>query len=237
MTTAILIVLGVALVYVAVQMKAGASWAPKAAAALAVLVIAVGVARWGCQQEADPEDEIAEALSAEEASAREMASALAKHVAKGRKVLVFATIADPDAYDRVVQGLKQGLEPCGATFGIVSPPVRPDDPEGRMLHRDCQAIVARHPEVGGVLVYGDPAADLEDFVPKGKLPVGILARRLKPKEAVARVKQGTAAVVAIVRPDVDWSEIDKLDGPVAKFRRTYLVITQENVDEIEKQLP
>ena len=70
----------------------------------------------------------------------------------------------------------------------------------------------------------------------GGVQVGIMAHRLKPKEAIKRVKEGGIAVVVLPKPNINWAKVVRISNPDKRFARTYLVITRDNVAEVEKEL-
>ena len=238
MIYAILLALGAALIYLVVQMRAGADWAPKAIVGLTAVTLLVSVGWWCSQSAPDPGSELAAAATADEVLAREVAAAFAKHVPKGRSVVVFAIPADPDARQWMLNGLKKGLEPHGLTLAAIAPPIvqTENDPRGSVGGFD--AVLARHPKAGGVIIYGSPEADMEGIEQGGRtdLPLAIVSQRLSPKEAIQRVKDRTATVVSVVRPNIDWMAIKDVKDPTERFHKIRLIITPDNVAEVENQM-
>jgi len=249
-STLVLIALAAALTFAVVKMKAGEAWARPATGVLAALVVVIALARLGCRRRRpDPQVDLEAASSFEEARARVLADALGKHMRPGSAALVFAMTEGEAFHSGLVAGLEKGFEPYGIKVADVrlplsgGPRVGPQGgehgggPGGPRQQQRFEAVLASQPDVGGVVVYGNPVADMESVTTDGKqVKLGILAQRLDARAAVARVKAGTATAVVVVRADVDWASATKIRDPERRVRRTYLVVTPESVAEIEKGL-
>ena len=238
MIYAILAVLGVALVYAAMQAKGGASWAPKAIVALAIAIIIVSVASWFPRGGSGADAALAEAATADEAIAREIASAFGKHLAKGNSVVVFAVPADPDARRWMLEGLEKGLEPHGLTVAALAPPMVQGEKDPRGGVGGFESVLERHPNAGGIIIYGTPEADMED-IEQGHdtdLPLAIVAQRLTPDQAIQRVKDGTATLISVVRPNIDWMAIKDVTDPIKRFHKIRIIVTPDTLADAEKAL-
>lgn len=238
MIAVLILLLAVGLVYAVVQMKAGAEWGKPATVALAVLIILLAVVRVSCRGAGPTRTDVAEAEEAGFTIAQGAADALGRQLPSGGSVLVFALSADPDSHDALEDGLKKGFEPHNVAIAAIVPPFEPGSPEQHQ--RAFDALIARHPGVAAILIFGDPANNMEDFVPqptKGRTPplTGIVAERLTAAQALQRVKDGTAVAVVVRRPDIDWAAVARL-RPRKRFERTYLVVTPDTVAETEKEL-
>ena len=239
MTTVLLILLAAALIYAVIQMKAGAEWARSATVGLAVLIVLLAIVRWSCRGEpAGAPADAAEVVSSQQMSARMLAGALGKHMPKGSAAIVFALPMDEAADEAMREGLKEGFEPHQITLAAVIPPVAPDPTDPQKPQRTWQAALAKHPKASGIIIYGNAAADMEDFTPppEKKLPVAIMAHRLTAQQAVKRVTEGSAAVIVVARPDANWPKIARMTSPRRRFEAAYLLITPDNVAEVEKDL-
>ena len=239
MSTVLLILLAAALVYTIVQMKAGEEWARPATTVLAVVIILLAIVRWSCRgTPGSPPEDTAAVTSFEHTIAQTLADALGKQMPQGSQALVFALVAEPETYEAMTAGLAEGFKPYGITVAAVLPPIAPSQGNPGEQHKAYEAELAKHPEAAGVLIYGSPAADMEGLVPAGekKLPLAIRAQRLTAAEAIQRVKEGTAHVVLVTRPDVNWPKVTRIKNPDRRFGKTYWLITPETAAEIEKEL-
>jgi hypothetical protein len=237
-STLLLIVLAAALTFAVVKMKAGEAWARPATAVLAALVVLLALVRVGCRRgRPDPQVDLAAASSFEEARARIFARALGKHMRRGSSALVFAMTEGEAFHSGLVGGLEKGFEPYGIKVAEVRLPI-PEAQQGRQRQQQSfEAALASHPDLGGVVIYGNPVADMESVTTDGKqVKLGIMVQRLDARAAVGRVKAGTATAVVVVRANVDWASVTRIRDPERRFRKTYLVVTPESVAEIEKGL-
>jgi len=252
MSTVLLILLLAALIYTVVQMKAGAEWGKPAVVGLTVLIVLVALGRWACRGRPRTEADLQATYSYAQACNYELANALGKHMPKGGKALVFAMAMGPEGHQAMLDGLNKGFEPYGITIGGVEMPLgstgggaampgmpdRTPPPDPAKLQKEYQAVLAKYPDAAGLLIFGGPQYNMESFVPEGdkKLPLGIMGDKLTPAEAVARVKAGTATVVCVLRPDIDWPTVAKISSAQRKFRRTYFLVTPDTVADIEDEL-
>jgi hypothetical protein len=238
MTHVVVLALAAALIYAVVKMKAGARWGRPATIVVAVLIISFTVVRWSCRRRSEPRVDPAAALGFEQTSARMLADALGKHMRRGSTTVVFALGVEPDSHEAMVAGLEEGFEPHEITVAAVLPPIPLSEANPKKQREEFDAALAKHPDAGGVIIYGDPAADMEGLEASGnkKLRLGIMAQRLTPLQALQRVKERTATVVIVPRPGVNWAKVTRTEDPERRFRKTYLLITPDSVDEIEKTL-
>lgn len=253
MSAVLLIALTAALIYAAVQARAGAPWARPASVALAVLVLLVAGLRWSCSGRTRPEADPAATLAFVEVCDRELAAALGKFMPRGSQAIVFAMAAGPEIHEAMRKGLDEGFKPYQITVaGIYLPlggaatggaggapaPGAEAPPAPEQQQETYEAILEQHPQAGGVIIYGDPLSGMDRFVPTGtkRLPLGILATRLVPHDALQRVKDGSATVVIVARPNADRAKLARIKDPRRRFRQTYLVITPDTVAEVHKAL-
>ena len=240
MGTFFLVVLTIALIISVVKMKAGEDWARTATPVLAVLIVVFGPVRLLACRGGGPRDvatDMAAATSFQQVCAREFAAAAGKYMAKGSKAIIFSLAEGPEFYDSLVAGLKEGLEANGAKMGPMLAPIQTPNNDAAALNQLFEERLAEHADAGGCLIYGNPIADMEDIkVPEGsKVQIAIMAQRLKPKDAIKRIKTEGIAVVMLAKPDIKWSDVVQISNPEKRFRATYLVITKDNVAEIEKE--
>ena len=240
MATFVIIVLAAGLVFSVVKMRAGEDWARTATPVLAVLIIVFGPVRLLACRSSGPGGQAMDmesATSFEQTCAREFATAAGKFMRKGSKALVFVFAEGPEFYESMVAGLKEGLGAHGVTLGPMLPPIEAPQHNPGLQAQQFKDVLAKHPDVGGCLIYGNPIADMEEIKPPDdKVQVGIMAHRLKPKEAIKRVKEGGIAVVVLPKPNINWAKVVRISNPDKRFARTYLVITRDNVAEVEKEL-
>ena len=237
MTYLVVIPLAAALVYAVVRMKAGASWGPPATALLSAALVLFTILNATCRARGPRTFDRAAANAFDHVVARRLAAALGPRMRRGSTVLVFALGAEPESHTAMVAGLTEGFEPCEVTIAAILPPIPPNQADPNKQRQALDAALAKHPGVGGILIYGDPSADMEDLSPGDtKLPLGILAQRLTPHEALARVLAGTAAAVLVPKPNVNWPAVTRIKDPEKRFDATYFLITADNADEIQASL-
>lgn len=237
MTTTLILLLAAALGYSFLRMRAGADWARPATVAFALPILLLTVVRGSCTSTAPRTVDLAAASAFEQTTARRLAEALGRQMRRGSRAVVFALTADPNTHDAMVAGLEKGFEPYGIILAAVLPPIPRAEHDPQRQLEDYEAALAEHPNVGGVVIYGNPAADMERMpsAPTG-IPVAIMAQRLTAREALRRVKRGTAAVVVVLRPGVDWPAVARIQNPAKRSNETYLLITPQNAAATERSL-
>jgi len=236
-TTFLALVLIAGLVYTLLQLKAGAAWGPPVTVVLTVLLFGLTVVRMGCQRSEARPAETATVCAFEQVVARKAAEELVDHLPPGRSVLVFSLGPAPESHEAMVAGLEEVFSPRDISIAAVLPPVAPNKADPQRHQRHLEEALDQFPDTRGIIIYGSPVADMERFEPaEPRLPLALVAQRLSPAEAVARVQRGTATVVVTPRPGANWTRVANTADPERRFERACLLVTKANAAEVARSL-